>query len=88
MNVHTVSYDLDAPGQLYPAIIGRLTALGAKRIQFSHWMLRSNMTAAELRDDLLRYIDSNDRLLVVDVTNAPMAWHNLETQIKTAFNLT
>jgi CRISPR-associated endonuclease Cas2 len=87
MKTHVVSYDLDKPGQNYPAIINRLEQLGAKRIQYSQWMLKNAATAAALRDDLRQYIDQNDRLLVVDVTNAPMAWHNLEVQIKTAFNL-
>lgn len=86
--VHVVSYDLNRPGQQYPPIIERLRALGARRIQFSQWMLRSNMTAQQLRDDLRRHIDANDRLLVVDVTNAPMAWSNLEFDILPAFNLT
>lgn len=88
MNLLVVSYDLDKPGQNYPAIITRLQQLGAKRVQWSQWMLRSSMTATGLRDDLLGYSDANDRLLVVDATNAPMAWHNLEVQIASAFNLT
>lgn len=87
MNLHVVSYDLDQPGQAYPAIIGRLQQLNAQRLEYSQWMLRSAMTAAQLRDDLRRYIDANDRLLVIDVTNAPMAWHNLQIEIKPAFNL-
>ena len=88
MNVHVVSYDLNQPGQVYPRIVGRLKALGAQRVQHSQWMLRTSQTASQLRDDLLSYIDNNDRLLVADVTNAPMAWHYLEIQIKPAFNLT
>jgi len=88
VKLHVVSYDLDKPGQNYPAIITRLQQLGAKRVQFSQWMLHSTLTAEQLRDDLLRYLDANDRLLVIDATNAPMAWRNLQTQIATAFNLT
>jgi CRISPR-associated endonuclease Cas2 len=85
--IHAVSYDLNTPGQNYPAIQKRLEQLGAKRIQYSHWMLKSSMTASQLRDDLRLHIDTNDRLLVVDVTNAPMAWHNLQIEIKPTFNL-
>lgn len=87
MKLHLVSYDLHTPGQNYPAIVTRLQLLGAKRVLYSQWMLRSHMDSAQLRDDLRRYIDANDRLLVVEVTQAPMAWHNLQTQITTAFNL-
>ena len=88
MHTHIVSYDLNKPGQNYPAIVTRLEQLGAKRILYSQWMLKSTMTAEQLRDDLKRQIDVNDRLLVTDITNAPMAWFNLQVEIKTAFNLT
>ena len=87
MKLHIVSYDLYTPGQNYPRIQQRLEALGAKRILYSQWMLKSAMTAVQLRDDLLRYIDANDQVLVADVTDAPLAWNSLRVQIKPAFNL-
>jgi hypothetical protein len=87
MKLHVVSYDLDKPGQNYPAIIKRLEQLGAKRILFSQWMLKSPMTAEQLRDDLIRFIDATDMLLVIDATNSPMAWNRLKVEIKTTFNL-
>lgn len=88
MRIHLVSYDLSRPGQDYPAIVSRLVQLGAKRVLYSQWMLKNAMTPVQLADDLRRFLDANDRILVVDVTNAPMAWYNLQTEIKTAFNLT
>lgn len=88
MKLHIVSYDLNTPGQNYDRLIKRLTEIGAKRILFSQWMLKSGLNAAELRDDLARYIDPNDKLLVADVTNAPLAWTTLRVEIKPAFNLT
>ena len=87
MRLHVVSYDLNRPGQDYQALINRLTQLGAKHILYSQWMLKSTMTAAQLRDDLQRLIDATDMLLVVDVTNAPMAWTKLKVEIKPTFNL-
>lgn len=87
MRLQVVSYDLNRPGQDYPAIIKRLEQLGAKRILYSQWMLKTDMTAAQLRDDLQRFIDQSDLLLVVDATNAPMAWTKLKVEIKTTFNL-
>jgi hypothetical protein len=87
MRLHLVSYDLNRPGQNYPAIVTRLEQLGATRILYSQWMLRNAMTADQLRDDLMRFIDQNDRLLVADVSNAPLAWYNLQVDIKPAFNL-
>lgn len=87
MRLHVVSYDLDRPGQDYSGLTRRLEQLGAKRILFSQWMLKSEMTAVELRDDLNRSMDPNDMLLVIDATSAPMAWTRLKIQIKPAFNL-
>jgi hypothetical protein len=87
MHLLVVSYDLDQPGQNYRAIIARLEQLGARRIQFSQWMLKSSLTAVGLRDDLARFTDSNDMLLVIDATNAPMAWTKLKVEITTTFNL-
>lgn len=54
---------------------------------FSEWMLKSTMTAVQLRDELKRYMDANDQLLVIDLSNAPMAWTTLQIEIKPAFNL-
>lgn len=51
-------------------------------------MLKSGSSAAQLRDDLKNFIDSNDRLLVIDVTTGAMAWTTLEADIKAAFSLT
>ena len=51
-------------------------------------MLSGNYTAMQLRDDLKGYIDSNDRLLVIDVTTGQMAWTTLQADIRTAFSLT
>jgi hypothetical protein len=87
VKLQLVSYDLNRPGQDYAGLISRLTQLGAKRILYSQWMLRTPMTAVQLRDDLQRFIDATDMLLVVDATNAPMAWTKLKVEIKTTFNL-
>jgi hypothetical protein len=88
MSLFSVSYDLLTPGKDYAALYARLRALGAVRVLYSQWMLRNSATAAQVRDDLRGYIDSNDRLLVIDTTNGNMAWTTLQADIKTAFSLT
>ena len=88
MRLFLVSYDLINPGQAYPPIVGRLEALGAKKVLFSEWMLRGSMTATQLRDDLQRYMDANDQLLVIDISGSEMAWTRLQIDIKPTFNLT
>lgn len=65
MNLFIVTYDLIKPGKDYQKLIDKLTAMNAKRVLLSVWALKSASTAGALRDTLKDYIDSNDRLLVV-----------------------
>ena len=87
MNMFTVSYDLMKPGQDYTALLNRIRAFGGVRQLESYWSFRYQATAAQVRDDLRRYIDTNDRLLVVDVTNQQFAWHNLRADIKASLSI-
>lgn len=73
MKKHLVSYDLDKPGQDYHPLIARLRELGAERVLYSEWLLRSESGCAEVRDDLKRFIDGSDRLLVMALTGEA-AW--------------
>jgi hypothetical protein len=73
---YLISYDLDKPGQNYDGLIARLKALGAIKILYSEWLLRTGATAVEIRDDLVRFVDSNDLLLVVGLTGEA-AWTKL-----------
>ena len=69
MKTYLVSYDLDKPGQNYEKLISELERLGAFRVLFSQWAVQLNNTAIEVRDHLLQFIDSNDRMLVMEVGN-------------------
>lgn len=75
MNVFLVTYDLLKQGQDYTTLIARLQQYKSLRILLSTWLVRSNADAAAVRDDLGRYIDSNDRLMVVALTGEA-AWRN------------
>jgi hypothetical protein len=66
-NLFSIGYDLDKPGQDYHKLIVELKNLGAKRALMSQWMLDTDSTAKELRDHLAKFMDPNDRLLVIDV---------------------
>jgi len=76
MKTHLISYDLDKPGQDYTGIIARLKELGAVKVLYSEWVLRHTASAAEIRDDLQRFIDASDMLLVVVLTGEA-AWTKL-----------
>ena len=67
MAVYFIAYNLAAkPGQNGKNLWDVLTALGARRIQESVWILRSNSTAAQVRDHLWQYIGLSGRLLVIE----------------------
>lgn len=75
--LYLISYDLNVPGQDYADLIRRLTELGAARVLYSQWVLRSQSKAIDIANDLLRFIDRNDRLLVSEIVLANTAFHNL-----------
>jgi hypothetical protein len=76
MASYLISYDLDKPGQDYPKLVKELEHLGAIRILYSEWVFRSTSSAAQIRDWLRSFIDSNDMLLVVALTGEA-AWTSL-----------
>jgi hypothetical protein len=76
-NLH-ISYDLKEPGKNYDRVIQAVKTLGSwAKIHYSFWYVKSDLTAAEARDALVRVIDTNDSVYVVDATNNKAAWHNI-----------
>jgi hypothetical protein len=70
-----VGYDLNKPAQDYPGLIDYLKSFGTWWHHLdSTWLVQTSMTAAELRDALRPYLDSDDELLVVNVTGDAAAW--------------
>jgi hypothetical protein len=47
----------------------------------STWLIRTDKTHVQVRDDILRIIDGNDKVLVTDVTRAQMAWEGLSSEV-------
>lgn len=76
MKPYLVSYDLDKPGQQYHPLIKELESMGALRVLYSEWILKSDWSAVELRNHLQALIDGNDKLLVVGLTGEA-AWTSL-----------
>jgi hypothetical protein len=78
MNTIMIDYDLVLPGQQYHRIIEYIRSHdGWAHALKSTWLISTSKTASQVRDDILRFIDANDKVLVSDVTNAPMAWYGL-----------
>lgn len=71
-----IVYDLERRGEDYEPLLSALRKLGALHVLYSKWVLRTNYTAAQLRDHLQRFIDANDLLLVVGLTGEA-AWTRL-----------
>lgn len=74
MAVYMVGYDLRKPGQDYTDLI---EAIKEYRTWWHHldstWIIVTDDTAADVRDNLAQHIDSNDELLVASI-GAPAAW--------------
>jgi hypothetical protein len=64
-NLH-ISYDLHEPGKNYDRVIGAIKQLGSwAKIHYSFWYVKSNLTAAQARDAVVRALDANDSVYVV-----------------------
>lgn len=79
---YLISYDLLKPGQQYEKLWAELDRLKAKRVLESQWVMRlSNTSAAKLRNHFKKFIDENDRLLIVCIDNSDWAGWSLRTKI-------
>ena len=76
-NLH-ISYDLHEPGKNYDRVIAVVKSLGKwAKIHYSFWYVKTSLNADQARDAIVRAMDSNDSVYVVDSTNNRAAWHNI-----------
>jgi hypothetical protein len=74
MRTLLVGYDLNQPGQNYAALIEKLKSFGTYWHHLdSTWLVKTALTPVQIRNELARFIDPNDELLVLDVTAANWA---------------
>jgi hypothetical protein len=77
-----VSYDLLQPGRDYGPLWTELQRLGGKRILLSQWALTvTNVNAAQFREHLRRFVDPNDRILVMSRDSSDWAGLNLLARV-------
>ncbi len=75
-----VGYDLNAPGKDYAKLHEYLKGLGAWWHHLdSTWLIRTNLTPVEIRDGAASFLDPNDELLVIDVSEDARAWRGFST---------
>lgn len=80
---YMICYDLQKPIQDYPALYKVLLEnFNAKRVLESQWVFRRiNTNAAGLRDYFKKFLDGDDRLLIVSLDNSEWAGWNLIAKI-------
>ena len=62
-----ITYDLK-PDNDYPRLWAALRAMGACKPLLSGWVVDVQFTASQMRDHLKKFIDEDDRLLVVSLS--------------------
>jgi len=77
-----ISYDLIAPGRGYEALRSFLESHSywAKPVE-SLYLVKTNKSAEVFRNDLLNYLDTNDKVIVIDVTGRASAWKGLPDKV-------
>lgn len=78
MRTMLIGYDLNKKGQDYDGLIDKIKKIAGDTWWHgldSTWLLRTTKNAETLRDELLPYIDTNDELLVIDITGDEKAWY-------------
>lgn len=74
MKSYLIGYDLNKTGQDYQTLISEIKKLGNWwHCLDSTWIIKSDLTPTQIVNKLKSYIDSNDELLVVNVTR-DAAW--------------
>ena len=86
MSTFVVSYDLQKLGQNYDCIIKKLEAYGTHRhMQQSVWIIQTNQTAVQIRDNLKPCLDQNDKLFVGKLSGEAAWWgygQNIDNWLK------
>jgi hypothetical protein len=85
-----IGYDLNSPGQDYIALVEAIEHLGTKSWQCLNaaWLVVTDKTAVEIRDELKTYVDQSDELLIAELSG-DAAWRggdrNFSEGLKSVF---
>ena len=70
MKTIQVNYDLSEPGRNCDGLLKYLSSFARwTRVLDSMWIIRTTKSEETVRDELMRFVDSNDRVVVLDVTD-------------------
>ncbi len=77
MKTYLISYDLKIPGRDYQRLYDAIKSYGTwAKINNSTWIVKTNDSAKDIRDYLVKHIDYNDSLFVINITREA-AWRNV-----------
>lgn len=81
MKMHIVAYDLHQHGQNYTCMSKKLKEYpGWCHLQGSVWIVRSNQSPVQIRENLKNCLDANDKLFVATLTGEA-AWTGYSNEI-------
>jgi len=78
MSILLVGYDLNKTGQAYARVVAYLERYGTYWHHLeSTWLIKTTKTCVEVIDEMRaqKLVDSNDELMVIDVTSDSAAWY-------------
>jgi hypothetical protein len=72
MKTYLISYDLIKP-ESFPEYIRLFSMIKtanfwAKPLR-SVWLVKTTLSSAQIRDELMKVIDTNDKIMIIEVTN-------------------
>jgi hypothetical protein len=81
MKSYLITYDLMKPGQNYEKLYEAIKNVGPWcHLLESNWVVKSDLTAAQIRDKITPHIDKSDKLFVAQLSR-DAAWIGLSEEI-------
>ena len=82
MRTLLVGYDLNKQPESYADLIAKLKSFGTWWHGLdSTWLIRSDHTVAQLRDELMAFLDRDDELVLLDVTGDSWGSYGLTKEL-------
>jgi hypothetical protein len=79
--LYIVTYDLSNPGRNYESLLKRIkTYNGWARLGGSSYLIMTEQSATQIRDNLVQELDSNDKIYVGLMGNSA-AWRGLGDEV-------
>lgn len=83
MKTYLISYDLIRP-ESFPDYVRLFNTIKSAKFWAkplkSVWFVKTTLSSAQIRDELMKVIDRNDKIMIIEVTNN-WAAYNLPTEV-------